>query len=72
MREFTSLSTFAVNGKTVFSVLLPEACDRAALNELLGQSVRIDGTGYVVRGVESFAIPHLAQGAPIGLMVEPG
>ena len=35
----------------------------------LGDEVLIDGRLYTVRGIESYAMPSLSKGTPIGLLV---
>jgi hypothetical protein len=72
MREFTSLTKYSVRGETVFAVALDRDSERAMLfHELKTEGVMIDGREYELLGVESFAIPTLRKGSPIGLMVRP-
>jgi hypothetical protein len=70
--SFTSLDWFTVTGRGRVAVVAnPVDFERGAC-PFLGKQVTIDGSPYVVRGVESHALPVIRQGAHIGLLVREG
>lgn len=71
MLEFENAEKFDVAGRgTIFAVKNPVAC--TGFSHLLGQTVKINGELWTVRGVESFATAHKSVGTPIGLLVKKG
>ncbi len=70
--KFAAESEFHINGRgRVFTGLNPETCTRDQLSErYVGKIVEINGTEWLVVGVESFAVEHQPKGQFIGLLVK--
>lgn len=70
MEKLTSKAKYEIKGRgTVFAVESPQEYPRDKC-PLIGQHVEIDGTQYLVKGVESFALGTIRKGAEIGLLVD--
>lgn len=73
MNEFIAGDCFIVRGELVFSGYSPIRCHNRdnALNDFRAlEPWTINGKLYRIIGVESFALPSIFLGAPIGLMVK--
>jgi hypothetical protein len=67
--EYKSLDIFEIKDKGKVFVVENDKDRNRDDNDLIGSEVIIDGENYKVRGVESFAIPIIAKGQKIGLLV---
>lgn len=67
--RFTSHSLWSIRGCKCFSVTNPYRIDREELGKRYkNKVVVIDDKDYVIQGVESFSIPSIGKGMPIGLL----
>jgi hypothetical protein len=67
--EYKSIDTYEIKGRgKVFIVVNDKERDRDN-NDLVGSNVIIDGENYIVKGVESYAIPKISKGQLIGLLI---
>jgi hypothetical protein len=69
MRRFQALNTYAIEGRTVKTIILDRDEPREWLLQKLQEEggVIIDGEHYQVDSIESFATPMLRRGTEIGL-----
>lgn len=71
MIKFENAERFEIPGRgLLFAVSNPTEHVRDT-NPFLGTVVMINGDKYFVRGVETFAVPIIRVGKPIGLLVKP-
>ena len=69
MIEYKSLKQSQIRGRgQVFTVINEKDRSRKG-NDLLNQTVKIDGEEYVVLGVEYFLVDKIPKGVEIGLLV---
>jgi len=70
MKKYKSLDSYEfIGGGTVFVV--ENEIERPRFNnDLLNSLAEIDGTQYIIRGVESFLTPKILKGDKIGLLVK--
>lgn len=66
--KYKSLNKYTLGNKTVF-VVENEVERNRDNNDLLNKKVMIDDKEYIIKGVESFAIPIIRKGDRIGLLV---
>ncbi len=60
-----------IDGRGQVFVADPKDNAGVDLGSLMGQTVRIEGGEWVVRGIESFTIENAARHFPVGLLVAP-
>lgn len=73
MTEYESITSFNIEkwGKVVL-VYCDKDRDRTELANLVGTDVLIDGLEHTIKGVESYALPTIRKGTPIGLLIDEG
>ncbi len=72
MIEFNAIEHLDIKGRGhVITVHNDRDYDRNKPSHLIGNTVLIDGSEYLVKGVESWALQTIHKGVPIGLLVIP-
>jgi len=69
MFHFTAASWYEIEGRGKVACVINPVCWEKGHDPFRGQIVIIDDQPYTVLGVESFALPTIGEGRPIGLLV---